>query len=92
MDHSSEIVDQFTRQAQQFAQAAWARNQEIIGCILRMVRPEPADTVLDVARNRAMFDRILADDFMDVVPGREDGQILFSFPVAILAVQVPNAH
>jgi len=47
--HSEVVVDQFTRQAQQFAQSPGARNEEILACILRMAQPHPADTALDVA-------------------------------------------
>lgn len=47
--HSEEIVDQFTRQAEQFAQSPGARNQEILDRILRMAQPRPSDAALDVA-------------------------------------------
>ena len=48
----------------------------------------------DEARIRAMFERALEDDAMDVQPHREpqrDGEkIFFSVPVAIVAAQVPH--
>jgi ubiquinone/menaquinone biosynthesis C-methylase UbiE len=44
----------------------------------------------DEARIRAMFDRALADDAMDVEPHREEGKIFFSVPVGIMAAQVPH--
>lgn len=49
MKHSEEIVDQFTRQAEQFAQSSTARNEETLERMLRMARPEGDDTALDVA-------------------------------------------
>jgi ubiquinone/menaquinone biosynthesis C-methylase UbiE len=49
MGHSEQIVDQFTRQAAQFAQSPTARNEEIVESIVRMARPTASDTVLDVA-------------------------------------------
>lgn len=49
MKHSQEIVDQFTRQAEQFAQSSTARNEEILERILRMARPERDDDALDIA-------------------------------------------
>jgi len=49
MEHSEQIVDQFTRQAAQFAQSATARSEQILERILRMARPGPADEALDVA-------------------------------------------
>ena len=45
----------------------------------------------DEARIRAMFDRALDDDAMDVVPRREEGKIFFSVPVAIVAARRPEA-
>lgn len=41
----------------------------------------------DEARIRAMFERALEDDFMDLEPHREGAQIYFSVPVAIFAAQ-----
>ncbi len=49
MSHSEQIVDQFTRQAAQFARSPTARNEEILESIVRMTRPTASDTVLDVA-------------------------------------------
>jgi ubiquinone/menaquinone biosynthesis C-methylase UbiE len=49
MKHSEEIVDQFTRQAEQFARSPAARNEEIVERILRMAQPGPGDAALDVA-------------------------------------------
>jgi ubiquinone/menaquinone biosynthesis C-methylase UbiE len=49
MNHSEEIVDQFTRQAEQFAGSPAARNEEILEGIRRMAQPRPSETLLDVA-------------------------------------------
>ncbi|MGA7522291.1 MAG: methyltransferase domain-containing protein [Acidobacteriaceae bacterium] len=49
MEHSDEVVDQFTRQAAQFAHSPAARNEEIVERILRLAQLSPADTALDVA-------------------------------------------
>jgi len=49
MEHRDEVVDQFTRQAAQFAHSPAARNEDIVERILRMARLEPSDTALDVA-------------------------------------------
>src|ERR1700728_3325371 len=49
MKHHEEIVDQFTRQAEQFAKSPAARNEEILDRILRAAGPRPGDTALDVA-------------------------------------------
>ncbi|HZZ39186.1 MAG TPA: methyltransferase domain-containing protein [Acidobacteriaceae bacterium] len=49
MEHSDAVVDQFTRQAAQFAHSPAARNEEIVERILRMAQAGPADTALDVA-------------------------------------------
>jgi ubiquinone/menaquinone biosynthesis C-methylase UbiE len=49
MQHSDEVVDQFTRQAAQFAHSPAARNEEIVERILRLAQLSPADTALDVA-------------------------------------------
>jgi ubiquinone/menaquinone biosynthesis C-methylase UbiE len=49
MKHTEEIVDQFTRQAAQFAQSHTAKSQDILHQIVRMAEPQPADTMLDVA-------------------------------------------
>jgi ubiquinone/menaquinone biosynthesis C-methylase UbiE len=49
MEHSEEVVDQFTRQAAQFAHSPAARNEEIVERILRLAQAGPADTALDVA-------------------------------------------
>ncbi|MGC2620300.1 MAG: hypothetical protein WA414_14745, partial [Acidobacteriaceae bacterium] len=44
----------------------------------------------DEARIRAMFERALEDDVMDVQPSRDGAKIFFSVPVAIVAAQVPH--
>jgi len=49
MEHRDEVVDQFTRQAAQFAHSPAARNEEIVERILRLARLSPSDTALDVA-------------------------------------------
>jgi ubiquinone/menaquinone biosynthesis C-methylase UbiE len=49
MNHTEEVVDQFTRQAQQFASSAGARSEEILEAILQLARPTRADRALDVA-------------------------------------------
>jgi ubiquinone/menaquinone biosynthesis C-methylase UbiE len=49
MKHSEEIVDQFTRQAAQFAASPTARSEDILERIVRAARPQPSDTALDVA-------------------------------------------
>jgi ubiquinone/menaquinone biosynthesis C-methylase UbiE len=49
MKHSEEIVDQFTRQAAQFAVSPTARSEDILERIVRAARPRPSDTALDVA-------------------------------------------
>lgn len=49
MKHSEEIVDQFTRQAEQFARSPAARNEQIVERILHLAEPGPADAALDVA-------------------------------------------
>lgn len=45
----------------------------------------------DEARIREVFERALTDDAMDVEPRREQGEIRFSVPVAIVGAQVPHA-
>ena len=49
MSHSEAIVDQFTRQAAQFAASPTARSEEILERILRLAEPKPSDAALDVA-------------------------------------------
>ncbi|HEY6445596.1 MAG TPA: methyltransferase domain-containing protein [Acidobacteriaceae bacterium] len=49
MRHHEEIVDQFTRQAAGFAGSPTARSEDILERMVRMARPQPADTALDVA-------------------------------------------
>jgi SAM-dependent methyltransferase len=49
MSHSEAIVDQFTRQAAQFAASPTARSEDILERIVRAARPTPSDTALDVA-------------------------------------------
>lgn len=48
-EHKEEILDQFTRQAAQFAQSATARNEDLLRTILRMAEPESGESSLDVA-------------------------------------------
>ena len=49
MNHTEEIVDQFTRQASGFAQSVTARSEELLERIVRVAEPRPTDQVLDVA-------------------------------------------
>ncbi|MGA8530674.1 MAG: methyltransferase domain-containing protein [Acidobacteriaceae bacterium] len=49
MDHRAEVVDQFTRQAAQFAHSPAARNEEILERILQLAKLRPSDSALDVA-------------------------------------------
>lgn len=49
MSHRDEIVEQFTRQAAQFAASPTARSEDILERIVRLARPEPSDGSLDVA-------------------------------------------
>jgi len=49
MEHTEQIVDQFTRQAAQFAASPTARSEDILERILRMAEPGAPDTALDVA-------------------------------------------
>jgi SAM-dependent methyltransferase len=49
MSHSEQIVDQFTRQAAQFAASPTARSEDILERVVRLARPEASDTALDVA-------------------------------------------
>jgi ubiquinone/menaquinone biosynthesis C-methylase UbiE len=49
MGHSEQIVDQFTRQARQFAESPTARSEDNLERIVRKARPEPGDAALDVA-------------------------------------------
>jgi len=49
MKHSEEIVDQFTRQAAQFAASPTARSEDILERIVRAARPAASDNALDVA-------------------------------------------
>ena len=53
--HREEIVDQFTRQAAQFAQSATARNEDLLRTILRMAEPQQSETMLDVACGPGML-------------------------------------
>lgn len=48
-EHRQQILDQFTRQAEPFAQAQAIRSPEALEQIVRMAEPGPEDTVLDVA-------------------------------------------
>lgn len=54
-EHKDEILDQFTRQAAQFAQSPTARNEELIHAILRMAQPQPHESMLDVACGPGML-------------------------------------
>jgi ubiquinone/menaquinone biosynthesis C-methylase UbiE len=54
-EHKEEIVDQFTRQAAQFARSATARNEDLLRTILRMAEPQPHETMLDVACGPGMM-------------------------------------
>jgi ubiquinone/menaquinone biosynthesis C-methylase UbiE len=49
MSHSEEIVDQFTRQAAQFAVSPTARSEDILERMVRLARVEASDAALDVA-------------------------------------------
>jgi ubiquinone/menaquinone biosynthesis C-methylase UbiE len=49
MKHSEAIVDQFTRQAAQFAASPTARSEEILERMLRLAQPVSSDSALDVA-------------------------------------------
>jgi ubiquinone/menaquinone biosynthesis C-methylase UbiE len=47
--HNSRILEQFTRQAVPFSQAAAIRNEEVLNRIVQWAEAGPEDTVLDVA-------------------------------------------
>lgn len=49
MSHQQQILDQFTRQAESFAQAQAIRNPDGLDRIVQMADPGPEETVLDVA-------------------------------------------
>ncbi|MGC2621090.1 MAG: methyltransferase domain-containing protein, partial [Acidobacteriaceae bacterium] len=49
MSHREQILDQFTRQAAQFAASPTARSEDILERIVRLARPEASDRALDVA-------------------------------------------
>ena len=49
MEHSKEIIDQFTRQAAGFAQSPTARSQDILTQVVRLAEPRKTDMMLDVA-------------------------------------------
>jgi ubiquinone/menaquinone biosynthesis C-methylase UbiE len=53
--HKDEILDQFTRQAAQFAQSATARNEDLLRAILGMAQPQPHESMLDVACGPGML-------------------------------------
>lgn len=53
--HHEEILDQFTRQAAQFAQSPTARNEDLLNAILRMAQPQPQESMLDVACGPGML-------------------------------------
>src|SRR5215469_5656518 len=48
-EHRQQILDQFTRQAEPFAQARAIRSPEALNRIVKMADASPEDTVLDVA-------------------------------------------
>jgi ubiquinone/menaquinone biosynthesis C-methylase UbiE len=49
MGHNQQILDQFTRQAEGFAQAYTTHNEEVLERLLRAARCGPEDATLDVA-------------------------------------------
>jgi len=49
MGHNEQILDQFTRQAEGFAQSRSIRNEEVVERIVGAAQLTPKDTVLDVA-------------------------------------------
>lgn len=49
MRHTEQIVDQFTKQAEQFAASPTARSEDILERIVRLADPQPPDAALDVA-------------------------------------------
>ena len=49
LEHKEHILDQFTRQAVPFANAAAIRNEDALNRIVKMAQAGPEDTVLDVA-------------------------------------------
>jgi ubiquinone/menaquinone biosynthesis C-methylase UbiE len=49
MEHNAQILDQFTRQAEGFAQAYTSRNEEVLERMLQAARCGPNDRTLDVA-------------------------------------------
>jgi ubiquinone/menaquinone biosynthesis C-methylase UbiE len=49
LGHTEQIVDQFTRQAEKFAASPTARSEDILERMVRLARPEPGDSALDVA-------------------------------------------
>src|SRR6202046_4552314 len=49
MSHREEIVDQFTRQAAQFAVSPTARSEDILERMVRLARPAASDAARDVA-------------------------------------------
>ncbi len=55
--------------------------------LLRRSFPEDGDA----DRIRGIFERSLYDDALDMATRRENGRIFLSFPVAILAVKLPDA-
>lgn len=61
MINSEQIVDQFTKQAQQFAQSPTARNEDILERILRLARPLGRDRSLDVACGPGLLACALAE-------------------------------
>jgi SAM-dependent methyltransferase len=48
MEHNIQILDQFTRQAEGFAQANTTRNEDVLERMLRAARCGPQDSTLDV--------------------------------------------
>jgi ubiquinone/menaquinone biosynthesis C-methylase UbiE len=49
MEHNTEILDQFTRQAEGFAQAYTTRNEDVLERMIRAAQCSPEDATLDVA-------------------------------------------
>jgi ubiquinone/menaquinone biosynthesis C-methylase UbiE len=48
-EHSEQILDQFTRQAEGFAKSPTARSEDILERVVRLAQPQPGDASLDVA-------------------------------------------
>lgn len=59
-DHERSIVDQFTRQAAPFADAAHHNDEDALKQILRVAAPRKTDRVLDVACGPGIVARVIA--------------------------------